>query len=1274
MLRLSKLTLHGFKSFADKTVFSFDEAVIGIVGPNGCGKSNVVDAIKWVLGERSAKSLRSKEMMDVVFAGSAGRKASGLASVVLTFDNPAYTPAELEALRADPGFGALDADEIEDEVDGGEVRAAHQERTRPLNYDADTVDVERRLYRDGTSQYLINGRKARLRDIRELFMDTGVGADAYSIIEQGKVDAMLLAKPEERRVFFEEAAGVSKFKARRIESRRKLERVEVNLAVVREQLDSTERRLRIVKGQAEKARRFKLLDGELKALQTALAFHDHHGLRERLDGLTSRLEGLTSERNGAIERVERFENEREENELRRHDLAAKQRETESQKTAAENEAAAQRQRAQFARRTLEDSAAQIQRDRERAEELAGRSEELAEEIAEQRGEVEAVEVAAREALEAQREATDRRRALQEGASGRRVDLQNARSSLANIERERSNAAARAEADLKRLESLSEQRKHSAATLSRLDEEREARERARQVAEAGAVALRAKADDSRRLADEADRDLSALAEGRSDLARETGELEQERAGARSRLAALEELIESREGMSESVREAIAARDENPEGPLRALVAPLAELIEAEPEHAAAVETALGSHLEALVVERLSEIAEGGLARALPGRVALLAIDAPAEHGGEREIPVELRGRVRRVREFVRSGERVSGLLDRLLSEVYLVPDLESAFMLSAGPLKGATFATRSGERLDPSGRVLAGPAAGGASSGLLARRSELRALGERLEVLERELQTKRERLSGLSEDAAACEARRGEAQRETGEIERKLVAAEAAAENAAGDLARLTREREAALVEAEEVAQREGALRAEQTAASAKAESMARLLHDETEALARLEAEAETAQRELDESSEKAAQAQRDAAVADQRLIAAQREMRQLETRRDEADRQRTQALDHLTAREASLEEHRKAIADAEERIEAETACAADAAERLKALEGEGEEARERSSEIGERLTIARGRARELDRDWNAVEISRRELEVKRENLELRAAEELTLDLALEADEYEELMRDEDVIAIDPEPAAAEITALKKDIKKLGNVNLDAIEEELTLAEKNEDLVAQVADIDDARHRLEELIERLSIASRERFKDAFETIAENFSKNDGMFRQLFGGGKAEIRLIPNEETGEIDWLESGVAIVAQPPGKKPRNIDQLSGGEKTMTAVALLMSIFQSKPSPFCVLDEVDAALDDANVERFTGVIQRFLDRSHFIVITHNKRTMQGADRLFGVTMQERGVSTRVSVKLDEVSEDGSIREVKDETPSKRERLAGMREEAAAVEV
>jgi len=1287
VLRLSKLTLNGFKSFADKTVFTFDEPVIGIVGPNGCGKSNVVDAVKWVLGERSAKSLRSKEMQDVIFAGSAARKPSGLASVVLTFDNPPYTAGELEALKSDPAFGAADADEIEREIEDGEQAApGRRDHSRPLNIDTDAVDVERRLYRDGTSQYLINGRKARLRDIRELFMDTGVGADAYSIIEQGKVDAMLLAKPQERRIFFEEAAGVSKFKARRVESQRKLERVEVNLAVVREQLESTERRLRIVKGQAVKARKFQELDAERRALQTALAFHEHAELRDRLDGLTSRLASLTAERDEAMSRVERFEREREEAELARHDLAAQQRDAESARAGAESEASAARQRVTFAERALDEGAEQMKRDRQRAEELRERSDEIAREIDERESEVEEVADRAHKATAASEAAVARKRSLSEEAGNRRSNLQEARAALASIERERSGCASRAESDLRRLEALTERRDELSARLERLDAERTVAREARESARASAEDLAGRAQDAEARLGATDRDLTGLAEDQSALANVASELERERAAAASRLGALQELIESREGMSESVRDALAAREADPDGPLRAVVAPLAELIETDAYHAAAVETALGARLEALVVDRLAAIAESELIAALPGRVALLPVHTPAAAPAKPILPPGaipgLADRVRPVRPLVRASDDLAPLLDRLLDSVYLVPDLEAAFMLASGPLAGATFVTAAGERLDPDGRVLAGAAAeAGASAGLLERRSELRDLEARVESLDADLAARRAKLSELSDAAAERESRRAEISRELTELHRAHTRAEADAERAEADESRLGREIEAARGEASEVAERQGALRAEHAEAAAKAESLARLHAEQANDLARLETEAEAAERELEEAAEAASRSHRDAAVADQQLIAAKKELRQLETRRDESDRQRQQAIDHLDAREAALAEHRDTIARETERAEAQAKAAAEAAERVASLEAESEAARERSSGINERLTGSRQRATELDRDWNSLEISRRELEVKRENLEQRAADELTLDLAAESNEYRELMAEGDVTPIDPEPARETIAALRKDIKKLGNVNLDAIEEETKLAERNDDLIEQVADIDAARHRLEALIERLSEASRERFKNAFETIAENFSRNDGMFRRLFGGGKAEIRLLPDEETGEIDWLESGVAIVAQPPGKKPRNIDQLSGGEKTMTAVALLMSIFQSRPSPFCILDEVDAALDDANVERFTGVVHQFLDRSHFIVITHNKRTMQGTDRLFGVTMQERGVSTRVSVKLDQVSDDGSISkdagaepQEGEPKPSDRDRLAAMRRESEAVEV
>jgi chromosome segregation protein len=308
-----------------------------------------------------------------------------------------------------------------------------------------------------------------------------------------------------------------------------------------------------------------------------------------------------------------------------------------------------------------------------------------------------------------------------------------------------------------------------------------------------------------------------------------------------------------------------------------------------------------------------------------------------------------------------------------------------------------------------------------------------------------------------------------------------------------------------------------------------------------------------------------------------------------------------------------------------------------------------DEIAETAHALAQRVSAARERASQFERDWNSLELSRRELEVRRENIEERAAEELSIDIEDEYFDYLGIIAPGDLAPIDREEATTHADELREQIRKLGNVNLDAIEEESSLEERNEELIQQVADIDTAREQLETLIDRLNTASRDRFKEAFETIQANFSGRDGMFRKLFGGGRAEIRLIPDEETGEVDWLESGIEVTAKPPGKEPRTISQLSGGEKSLTAVALLLSIFQSKPSPFCVLDEVDAALDDANVERYSRVITEFLEHCHFIVITHNKRTMQVADQLFGVTMQERGVSKRVNVKFDDVSHGGHIR-------------------------
>ena len=388
----------------------------------------------------------------------------------------------------------------------------------------------------------------------------------------------------------------------------------------------------------------------------------------------------------------------------------------------------------------------------------------------------------------------------------------------------------------------------------------------------------------------------------------------------------------------------------------------------------------------------------------------------------------------------------------------------------------------------------------------------------------------------------------------------------------------------------------------------------------------------------------------------EQLASARREHSRLEASGDQTDREREElsrqlegARDRLTDLEATIETAEHEAREAGEvvgRVEATLGKAREAAR----------EKRDAVAALAGQVASARTAMSRVERDWNSLEISRREVEVKRETAEERAHEDLMVDLAAEYLDYRATMAPGDVAQIDPRETEKLVAALRADIKKLGNVNLDAIEEEETLAERNEDLIAQVADLDEASGQLRELIEKLNDVSRERFGEAFVRIQEEFGGDGGMFRKLFGGGRAEVRLMGlvkevdgrKVETDEIDVLESGIEIIAKPPGKQPRSISQLSGGEKTLTAVALLLSIFRSKPSCFCILDEVDAALDEGNVGRFCNVVRQFTDSSHFIVITHNKRTMQATDRLFGVTMQERGVSTRVTVKFDQVGADGAI--------------------------
>lgn len=1381
-MRLTKLTLTGFKSFADKTEFHFDDPITAIVGPNGCGKSNVVDAIKWVLGERSSKSLRGQEMIDVIFAGSAGRKPLGMASVALTFANPIIEKPVAPAAHAVEVKAVEGAGEVAGEAAAAVAVDLASEESRPevnadiessvldfsvrsrraLPVDADTVEIERRLYRDGGSEYLINGRKARLKDIRELFLDTGVGADAYSIIEQGKVDAMLLASPMERRTVFEEAAGVAKYRQRKAEAERKLERTDTNLVRCREQLDSTERRLRIVKGQAERARKFKVLDEELRALRLVLALDQFDDLHERLRGLTSRLAELSVERTAAAEQLAQLEAARQEAEIKRHEVADDLRRAE----AARQEASHREQSAQQRRRSAENASAQTRQALERDQRALG---EIGEQIDAIQNATEAatvqIEALTKQLADGERELAElgnARALVSDRISVMRGELGQKRTAAANIDRERAAIMAAVDQDQRRAAVLADQlgKLGSRATGNQAERARLAEQRGtlEKTVEQGRGAVAGLDQRLKELTETA----GTLASDRRARAERLAELEQKLARVDGRRATLKELVTSRAGLGQAVKQVLSsAQGGGADGPFAGVRGVLSDLIETDGEHAATVELALGGRLQALVVRTLAEMPGEAALSTLSGRVVFLSA-APLSRGEEPaevtvvdgvvtpgtgehapagdavepsvvaaasvgiEIPgaVCVRGLVR-ARRMSTAAEGVSDamvdedavaverVLDRLLGQTYLVRDLDAAMMaaavLSARGETGARFVTSviSGEGkpggglvIEPDGRVFAGPIGAeeeagstGAAPGVLQRRSELEALEAEAAELSGVVTGERAALQAVDGEAARIGESLAAARSELSTQRRAMDQGESRLEQFTREGERLEREQTVLSEEISQLTERSAALDRERNELTGKAERLGRLYAEQSEACRSMENELAAVMAEMETSAEAMTQAKVRVGRLAEQLSSSRRERQRLE--QAEADQRRR--LMHLEqavkTAEAGLVEHNETMARSQREGEEAKLQGEEALKREKELSGVLSEVTMNSGRLGEVLIIAREKASHVERDWHSLEVAKREAEVKREALEERAGEELGEKLAQLHAEYAQIFVDEPVasmnaegaaetggvdgeagadasvagfssvptapvdpvriVRVDSEEASQRVDTLKSEIKKLGNVNLDAIEEENLLAGKNEELAAQVADLDSAAKDLRELIEQLNIASRERFKKTFEQVSEHFAGESGMFRKLFGGGKAEVKLMPlvkdGVETGETDWLESGIEIIAKPPGKEPRSISQLSGGEKSMTAVALLMSIFRSKPACFCVLDEVDAALDDANVDRFCKVVRQFTDLSSFIVITHHKRTMHEGDQLYGVTMQERGVSKRVAVKIDQVGPDGRIK-------------------------
>ncbi|MEX0876589.1 MAG: hypothetical protein WD114_03935, partial [Phycisphaerales bacterium] len=766
--------------------------------------------------------------------------------------------------------------------------------------------------------------------------------------------------------------------------------------------------------------------------------------------------------------------------------------------------------------------------------------------------------------------------------------------------------------------------------------------------------------------------------RSRLAELVDELDEQRVRLETRHATLEEMVRSRVGLDDAVREVLDRKD-RADG-FSGVLGPLAELIEVSAEHAPQIESALEDALQSVVVASIADMPSADELAQLPGRVTFLPLSGFETLADPSDLVLNqltaiTSGRVTRLRPLVhaRGGDadknrRVDALLDRVLASTLLVNDLDTAMLLAAGPLRSikARFVTHAGTVVEPDGRVCAGPAGDSQAAGLLARRAELDELSETLGAHTREYESKRDELARVDANASQLAEQRSRLHSSIGSAKQRLVQSRHTLDKHQSEHERVSREIDRTGDERTTNANRLDELNAERADLTQRADRLEGLLEEQCRRAEDAQRNLVGTERTLEDANEKVSSARVRTSTIHEQLRGEQRQLGQLRTQRDETERQCALAQRHIERTRAVLDEHQRV---ARESIQLEQQANA-LIETLEARSAEAlslvRESDEHLREINARLAAVRDTAEAFQRDWHAIETSRRETEVKREVIEERTLEDLGIDLIIEYPEYRHMMKPGDIERIDTESTTARVHVLKNEIKNLGSVNLASIDEESNLTERNDELIAQVRDIDEARIKLATLIEKLNVASRTRFGEVFESIQQEFGGRNGMFRRLFGGGRAEVRLMglvkevdgQKVQTDEIDLLESGIEVIAKPPGKEPRSINQLSGGEKTMTAVAMLLAIFRSKPSCFCVLDEVDAALDEANVGRFCSTLDIFAQQSRFIVITHNKRTMQATDKLFGVTMQERGVSKRVEVRFDQVGEDGTIAKeaIKDSPP------------------
>ncbi len=1177
---LKSIEVQGFKSFANKIVFDFHNGITGIVGPNGSGKSNVADAVRWVLGEQSAKQLRGAKMEDVIFAGTQNRKPVGFAYVAITLDN--------------------------------------SDHALPVEYDE--VTVSRRVYRSGESEYKINGHSCRLRDVTEMFYDTGIGKEGYSIIGQGQIDKILSGKPDERRELFDEAAGIVKFKRRKSAAIKKLENERSNLVRVNDILSELEKQVGPLKQQSEKAKEYLNYKTDLKKYDVNAFLLETDRIRKETAELNGRLKIVDDDLEDSKSEYDNTKSEYEAAENQLNDINAQidensqtvsALELENQKLQGEINVFTEQIKTFNANKQLHsERLLDIEKDKQNknnsVKELREQYNDLNTELSEYNDKLAAINDTAK-ALNAEIE----------GISGQ---IDNRQNSIYDNLTEQSTIKAENQKFVTMLEQLEIKKSELTSHIIKGKSDESAQKQVIKSLTAELDNAVGKLEDINNSIEESNTSVTQLKAEIAEKNSELDKLTQNYHREKSRLESLINITERYDGYGNSIKKIMELKDSNP-----GILGVIADIVKVEKQYETAIETALGGTIQNIVTDKESTAKEliGYLKQNKLGRATFLPLNAiHARNTLENEACINEKGVIGVASNLVRVSFEYEGLAKYLLGRILVVDNIDNALLIAKKYKYTLRIVTLEGEQLNPGGSMTGGAFRN--SSNLLGRRREIEELKQSVSNTNKQITQEKAAVADLRNQVAKYRealdsynkllrethirkntidvnlkqadlklseiiASYGDDIKEQASIDSEILKISESRNQVSGNLNLLDNQNEAARKEIENLGKTLEAKKSEEAAVALKIENL-KISHSSIEQKASF----------INENIE--------------RLC---KELDNLEEEKTSIQEKIGETKELVSAKQADIELVKNSIEESERKITAIGEKLEDLRAAKEKVNASHKEFFKKREELNEKIILLEKDSMRLHNQYDRLEESYDSLVDYMWN-----EYELTYSYALEL-KSDELNNINDI--------RKQINILKAAIKKLGDVNVNAIEEYKSVSERYEFMKTQHDDMIEAEESLMKVIEELDEGMRTQFTAKFEEIKVEFDK---VFKELFGGGRGTIELVEGE-----DILEAGILIISQPPGKKLQNMMQLSGGEKALTAIALLFAIQNLKPSPFCLLDEIEAALDDSNVGRYANYLHKLTKHTQFIVITHRRGTMSAADRLYGITMQEKGVSTLVSVDL-----------------------------------